>query len=157
MAVYPAGHPGVSPVDVSTAVGQMRMLTGDYTGTPYVPDEPGYADYASFSDAELQALLDTSADSVPRAVGYAYLKLAGVAASEAVDWKSDDQAVTLSKRAAELRAIAALWFDRAASDDAGADIFEIFDTNGGGDWIPEAMIPEWGRQYIYAPYNRYEV
>ena len=43
------------------------------------------------------------------------------------------------------------------ADDAGADIFEIFDTNGDGGWIPEAMIPEWGRQYIYAPYDRYGV
>lgn len=157
MSVYPAGNPGQTPIDVSTPVGQMRMVIGDTIGTAYVPDEPGYADYASFSDAELQALLTTSADSIPRAVGYAYLKLAGIAASEAVDWKSDDQSVTLSKRATELRAIAQLWFDRATDEDASTDIFEIFDTNGDGGWIPEAMIPEWGRQYIYAPYNRYEV
>ena len=149
MAVFPTGSPGVYPLDPETPIGQMRLILGDTESTPYDPVEAGFQNYEVFSDDELQALLTMSDDSFPRGVGYAYLKLAGLAANEAVDWRSDDLAMTLSKRSSELRLIAQSWFDRADMQDASEDIFDVFDTLGEDSWIPEGTIPIWGRRYVW--------
>lgn len=125
--LYPAGNPGVYPVDTATSVGMMRYIIGDTESVPYDPVEPGFQNYALFSDAELEALLFLSEDSISRGVGYAYLKIAGMAASEAVDWSTDDLRLSLSKKPAELRAIAQMWFDRAEDEDLISGSQEYFD------------------------------
>lgn len=136
MAIYPAGNPGAYPVDITTAVGQVRYTVGDTVSTAYDPVEAGYQNYEFFSDTELEVLLSMAGDSVPGAVGYAYLKFAGAAAGSAVDWASDDLRVTLSKTPAELRATASMWFERASVDSLGDDFF-IVDTGIACDPVPE--------------------
>lgn len=153
---YPDGRPGAWPVDPTTPVGQVRFATGDYEAVEYDPDEPGFRNFAAFSDAEIETMLALGGDSVLRAVGYAYLKIAGFAAGDAIDWASDDLRLNLSKKPAELRAIAQMWFERADDEDdtAGAnDIFEIFDTLGDGQFIPEGTVPVWGRKYVWDRYR----
>jgi hypothetical protein len=143
MTSYPDGHPGVWPVDPTTPVGQIRNVIGDYNAVEYTPPEPGYRDFAAFSDAELEALLAMALDSTPRAVGYAYLKIAGLAANESVEWASDDLRLNLARRASELREIATAWFDIADSSLSGEDYFEIVSTGKEPEPWPEAATRVW--------------
>lgn len=118
---------GVAPVDLTSQVGQLRSALKDTEYSELAPPEDGYGNYPNFSDLELEGLLARAGGSPLRATGYAYLELAAQAASQAVDWSSDDQRVTLSKRASALTAIAQLWLDRADAEDAsaGADFFAV--------------------------------
>lgn len=130
MAVYPEGNPGVAPDDPMTPVGLFRVLYGDTESTPYDPVEPGYENYEELSDAEIEGFIAQGGDSVPRGIGYLYLAMAGQAAKESRSVKDYDLTVDLTKRAADLRAIAQIWFDQADDDDNTAgtnDIFEVFD------------------------------
>lgn len=115
---------GVAPPDPATEIGSLRYAIGDTEYSALVPPVAGFGDYELFSDLELQSLLDMGGGFPANAIGYAYLKLAGVAAGQAVSWKSDDLALDLSKTPAELRAIAALWF---AQGEAAANSEEYFD------------------------------
>ena len=119
-----ATNVGIAPPDPETPVGQLRYLLSDTEYTD-APDNPGHGIYESFSDENLQTYLNISNDSLTRAQGHAYLRLAGLAAAEAVDWKSDDQMVTLSKRAEALRKMAEFYFEQADGEDA-ADAGSFF-------------------------------
>jgi hypothetical protein len=150
MALYPEGNPGVFPLDPETPVGQFRVLYGDVYSTPYDPVEPGFQNYEELSDAEISGFLAQGNDSVKRAIGYYYLSLSGTAAKEAKSVKDYDLSVDLTKRAADLRATAQVWFDHANADDDASqeDAFEIVPTGlTTGEWIPEGAIGEWGRRY----------
>lgn len=118
---------GVAPPDFTTQVGQLRSALKDTAWVELAPPEAGYGNYPQFSDLELEGLLARAGGSSLRATGFAYLELAAQAASQAVDWASDDQRVTLSKRATALTAVAALWLERADAEDAaaGADFFAV--------------------------------
>lgn len=118
---------GIAPADLTTQVGQLRSALKDTEYTALSPVEAGYGNYTNFSDFELEGLLARAGGSSLRATGFAYLELAAQAAAEAVDWASDDQRVTLSKRASALKEIAALWLERADAEDAlgGADYFAV--------------------------------
>lgn len=133
MATYPAGNPGAHPLDPATPVGQFRLLLGDTESTPYDPPVPGIQDYGKFSDAEIEAYLIQGGDSIPRAIGFSYLYLAGQAALESKSIKDYDLQIDSTKRAGDLREIARYWFDIADQDDANSglnDIFEVFDMAG---------------------------
>lgn len=108
-------------------MGNLRYLIGDYTYVPLDPPVPGQGEYAAFSDAELEALLAMSNGNASRAVGYAYLKLAGAAAGEAVSWATDDLRLSLEKTPAELRAVAQMWFSQADDEDNDSGAGEYFD------------------------------
>lgn len=152
MAVFPSGNPGVAPVDLASNVGRFRALVGDLQYTEYDPEEPGYGDFLKFSDAEIEAYLAQGGDSIPRAIGYAYLYLAGQAAMQSSSVKDYDLQIDETKRAADLRAIAQFWFDQADSGDIATaeEAFEIVPTGTrGGAFIPEASIPVWGRRYTW--------
>lgn len=130
MAVYPEGNPGVYPLDPLTPVGEFRLLYGDTESVPYDPVEPGYQNYEELSDEEIERFLEQGDGSVPRGIGYLYLAMAGQAAKESRTIKDYDLSVDLTKRAADLRAIAQMWFDRGDDDDNNSglnDIFEVFD------------------------------
>lgn len=118
---------GVAPVDLTTQVGLLRSALKDTDYVELAPPEDGFGNYPNFSDLELEGLLARAGGSPLRATGYAYLELAAQAAAEAVDWASDDQRVTLSKRASALTAVAAMWLERADAEDAsaGADYFAV--------------------------------
>lgn len=156
MAAYPEGNPGSVPVDLASDVGRFRALVGDLQYEAYDPPEPGFGNFEKFSDAEIEAYLAQADGSVPRAIGYSYLYLAGQAAIASQSVRDYDLQVDTTKRAADLRAIAQFWFDKADEDDliAGEDAFEIVPTGRpGGDFIPEGVIPRWGRRYTWAKWG----
>lgn len=150
MAVFPEGNPGEYPVDLTSKVGQFRALTGDLNSTPYNPAYPGFQNFVKFSDAEIEGYLTQGGDSVARAIGYSYLYLAGQAAMESAAIKDYDLQIDKTKRAADLTAIAKLWFGQADGEEviAGEEAFEIVPTGTrGGAFIPEGTIPIYGRKY----------
>jgi hypothetical protein len=117
---------GVVPLDPTSAVGQVRLLIGDLDYEEYDPVQVGYGIYANFSDAELAGFVTAGGDSVTRATGYAYLRLAALAASGAISWKSDDLAVDSKQVATEYRLLANIAFAQADDADvSGASSFTI--------------------------------
>lgn len=150
MAVFPEGNPGAYPVDLTSKVGQFRALTGDLNSAPYDPVYPGFQNFVKFSDAEIEGYLAQGGDSVARAIGYSYLYLAGQAAMESAAIKDYDLQIDKTKRAADLTAIAKLWFGQADGEEviAGEEAFEIVPTGtNSGQFIPELSIPIYGRKY----------
>lgn len=129
MAVFPEGNPGVYPLDASTDVGQFRLVYGDTQSTAYDPVEAGFQNYDELSDAEIEMFLDQGGDSVNRAIGFYYLRLAGDAAKESKSVADYDLRLDLTKRAADLRETAKFYFDQADVIDAGSeDAFLIVPT-----------------------------
>lgn len=117
---WPDGNPGIYPPDLASPVGQFRALTGDLNAEEYDPPVEGIRNYEMFSDAEIEAYLSQSEGSISRAIGFAYLYLAGQAAKESLTVRDYDLQVDSTKRAADLRAIAEMWFGRADDEDANA-------------------------------------
>lgn len=120
---------GASPIDKSTLVGQVRLNVGDTASVPLDPAQPGFADYANFSDDELESLLISSGDNVIRATAWAYGKLATLAAAApggSVTIKTNDLGYT-SKREEALLKLADWWSAQADNADAEAsdDLLEI--------------------------------
>lgn len=156
MAVFPEGNPGAVPIDLASDLGRFRALVGDLNSTPYSPVEPGFQNFEKFSDSEIEAYLATSGNSVPGAIGYAYLYLAGQAALQSSSVRDYDLQIDETKRAADLRAIAQFWFDQAGDEDViGAEEgFEIVPTGtSSGDLIAEGTLPIWGRKYTWSRYR----
>lgn len=117
---------GVVPVDPTSAVGQVRLLVGDLDYENYDPVQTGYGIFANFSDEEIAGFVLAGGGSITRASGYAYLRLAALAASGAISWKSDDQAVDAKQVATEFRLLANIAFAQADDADAGgASSFSI--------------------------------
>ena len=126
---------GVAPPDMSTEVGRFRALIGDLKYTELEPPAAGFGNYTLFSDAEVEVFLERS-DSPEGAAAMAYMQLAGSAALESSQVKDLDLQIDLTKRATDLRLIAAEWQKKA--DANAADIFELFDVSiQGGDCHPE--------------------
>lgn len=150
MAIFPEGNPGEYPVDMTKPVGVFRALVGDTESTPYDPPEPGVQDFAMFSDADIEGFLAAGNDSLNRAVGYAYLALAGRAALSSESVKDFDLTIDDTKRPTELRLIAQSWFDKADKEDAASqDAFFVAPLGGDcGDPIAEGMMPTWGRYAV---------
>lgn len=149
---YPDGHPGVYPLDPETPVGQFRLVFGDIDSEPYDPVEQGFQSYGELSDAEIEAFLSQGGGSINRGIGYYYLSLSGAAAKESRMVQDYDLRIDSTKRAADLRAVAMGWFDLATQEDLGVaeDAFEIIPTGTrGGQFIPEATHPQWGRSYTW--------
>lgn len=152
MAVYPAGNPGEWPLDPESSVGRFRLVYGDTESTPYSPVEQGFQNYEELSDAEITAFLSQGSGSVNRAIGYLYVAMSGQAAKMSRSVKDYDLSADLTKRAADLRATAQMWFDLADNDDlvSGEDAFEIVTTGSScGGFIPEASPPIYGRRYTW--------
>lgn len=149
MAVYPEGNPGAFPVDLTSPVGQFRALIGDLNSTAYDPAVPGFQNFTMFSDAEVEAYI-AQGEGVTRAIGFAYLYLAGQAALESVSIKDYDLMIDKTKRATDLRVIAQAWFDRADTEDVSSaeEGFEIVTTGtDSGEFIAELAPATFGRQY----------
>lgn len=121
---------GRYPIEPETPVGQVRLIVGDIriTNDPCPPGSMGH--YEMFSDDQIRAFLEAADGSVDLAVAYAYLNLAGRAASESETVKDYDLTVDLTKKATDYRNLAEIWFDRARhGDDLEAeDAFEIVPT-----------------------------
>lgn len=110
---------GVAPVDTTTQVGQLRTILGDTAYIDLVPAEPGFGDYTNFSDDQLQQFLTLGLNNTAYGAGYAFLQLAATFAAQAVNVKTADEQVDLTKRSSEMRQIATAWFERG---DAAAGI-----------------------------------
>jgi hypothetical protein len=157
MAVFPEGNPGEFPVILTSKVGQFRALAGDLNSTPYSPVYPGFQNFVKFSDSEIEGYLAQGGDSVARAIGYSYLYLASQAAMESKAIKDYDLQLDKTKRAADLMAVAKMWFGQADGEEviAGEEAFEIVPTGTRSRaFIPEVTVPIWGRQYTWAPWRR---
>lgn len=149
MATYPGPNDGSVPIDTYTPVGQFRTLAGDSVAEAYTPVEPGRGNYAKFSDLEIEGYLATAGDNVSRAIGFSFLSLAGAAALESKSIKDFDLSIDTTKRAADLRLIAAEWFARADGEEAYLeDALFIAPINGGCEPVPEGMTPRWGRSAV---------
>lgn len=147
---YANGNPGAWPVDLASPVGQFRAMAGDLNSEPFDPVKPGFQNFEKFSDAEIAAYLEQGAGSLNRALGLSYLYLAGQAAMESLAVKDYDLQVDSTKRAADLRAIAQMWFGLADSEEvtSAEEGFVIVPTGtDAGGFIPESAPPIWGRQY----------
>lgn len=148
MATYPGPNDGLSPLDPATEVGQFRALLGDTQATPYEPPVTGRGNYEMFSDLELEGFL-AAAGSLNRAMGNAYLALAGRAATESRSIKDFDLSIDTTKRAADLRLVALQWLTMADREDAAQqDAFFIADLGASESQVPEAMLPQWGRYVV---------
>lgn len=121
-----AVNEGVAPPDLTSPVGKFRALIGDVEYEDLDPPVPGKGSYKKFSDIEIEGFLLVANGSVESAIGFAYLQLASSAAEQSKSVQDFDLKIDLTKRAADLRAIAEMWFERG--DLEGADIFELFDT-----------------------------
>lgn len=149
MSTFPGPNDGVVPVDPTTDVGKFRVLVGDTTAEKYAPDEPGRGNYAMFSDVEIEGFVALAEGSISRAIGNAYLTLAGRAALESKSVKDFDLTIDVTKRPDSLRQIAYEWFARADKEDAAeTDAFYIAPTGDVCDPLPEGMMPRWGRYSV---------
>lgn len=117
---------GVAPLDPLTEVGQLRLLLGDIDYVDLVPPEAGYGDYNNFSDDELEGFILAGSGSITRASGFGYLRLAALAASGAISWRSDDLSLDAKQVAAEYRLLANIAFGQADNEEAlGASSFAL--------------------------------
>lgn len=121
-----AENPGKYPLDPTSKVGQVRVTLGDTASEPFDPPRPGEQNYGMYSDLEIEAFLAQAEDSVEGSLYLIYMQMAGAAARESRSVKDLDLQVDLTKRATDLRLIAAEW--KSAWDSATGDIFELFDT-----------------------------
>lgn len=141
---------GIAPPDLTSEVGQFRIVVGDLEYKPLEPPQQGRGDYEKWSDGEVEGFLAMGSGSTLRAAGFAYLQLASGAALASQSVADYDLKVDTTKRAADLRAIAQAYFEQADDlDDAdgNGDIFDMFDLTGNCDIIPEGTIPQYGRYY----------
>lgn len=146
---YPGPNDGAFPFDPASDVGKFRVLIGDTAAEKYTPDEPGRANYGMFSDVEIEGFVAIAEGNLNRAVGNAYLALAGRAALESKSIKDFDLTVDVTKRPDSLRQIAYEWFARADKDDAGSqDALFITPADDDCTPIPEGMLPRWGRYAV---------
>lgn len=145
-----ADNRGVAPLDPSTPVGRFRILYGDTSYVPLDPPVPGMGSYQELSDDEIEGFITQGSDSIPRGIGYLYIALAGQAAKQSKVVQDQDLRIDLTKRAADLRAIADVWFGSADNDDlvSAEEAFEIVPTGHRyGGTIPEGSPAIWGRAY----------
>lgn len=122
-------NPGVAP-PADDNVGDFRRRYGDVLYVPLVPDVPGFGDYTELSDAEIEAFLAGASDSVPRAIGDYYGRLAGDAAKITLSVKDHDLAEDNTKRYEALLKMSDYWYlvaDREDNVEGLLDIFEVAD------------------------------
>ncbi len=149
---YPDGKPGVWPVNADTATGRFRILLGDVNAEAYDPEAPGYRSFEQLSDAEIEGYLSQSTDSVTKALAFHYLRLAGIAATEAISIADADLKIDKTRKSEALRKMAEFWLGQDADDDviAGEEAFEIVETGrSSGGFIPEGSPAIWGREYTW--------
>lgn len=124
---------GAYPVDPTTNVGKFRLMAGDSDGTPIVPEppaEPTQANYAIWSDVEIDVLLAQANNSVARAIAMGYMQLAAQSASVSGTIRTDDLSVTTTSRSGEFLKLAQYWSEIA--DAQASDTFDIVYASGCG-------------------------
>lgn len=140
---------GTAPPNFNSPTGQFRLLANDAVFSNVVD---GFGQYALFSDDDINGLLGLHPESMLRAVGYGYLSLAANAAVQSTIVKDYDLSADLTKRAAELRSTARLFFDRADIEASRLGIDSTFGIDfpaprrRGRNWIEptERDVLDWG-------------
>ena len=137
---------GVAPPDYMTSVGQFRALIGDTDWVPLVPDEPGFGDYAFYSDDAINGLLAVY-PNVKRAAAQALRTIAATQALLLKKWSTDDLSVDGAAIAEALRKLAAGLDEQADNEDSNIDIFELVPLATQCDFFPELSPFVVGKRY----------
>lgn len=133
---------GIAPLDPTSDVGKVRLLTGDTNYTPLDPPEPGYGDYEVWSDDQIQAAL-TAGGSIPRAVAILYGLMAASWAATSATIKTDDLTMSAKDSVGNWLNLAAYWNKIADQEEENAinDYFDLVDTRGGDDFCDSYPLP----------------
>lgn len=120
-------HPGQTPLDFASPIGQLRVEVGDTSFSELEPAVTGQGSYAVWSDNDLAAALARAKGSVTRAAGALTRSLAIQYAAEGKSIKTDDLAIDVKGRGADLLAVAKAFFAEADAADisGGNDYFDI--------------------------------
>ncbi len=118
---------GVAPPDPETEVGRVRYLIGDTEYVELEPPEEGFGSYQVASDGQIEAALIRAEGNENRTAGYVYTMLASQAAVESKMVQDYDLRLDTTKRAADLRAAAQMWFDLADEEDDAEGLGDIFE------------------------------
>lgn len=133
---------GIAPPDLSTDTGMFRLYVNDQQYTALDPVEPGYGDYTSLSDAEIEAFLAQGRDSLYRGLAEYHRTLANQASLESKTVKDYDLQVDLRTQYKALMEVASMWAARADEEDGVDGLNDIFDSfSHGEDYVvsrPEA-------------------
>lgn len=123
---------GIAPVDLTSAVGQVRVLIGDTDPTNV---SGGYGTYLYFSDDELTAVLGLYEDSPKLAAARAMETIAGSQALLLKSWSSDDLSVRGDQIAESLRKIAEQLRKEAIAEDSSdfVALIQTVDTDDPAD------------------------
>lgn len=135
----------VTPPNPATDIGRFRFASGDTQFQPLDPAETGFGTYAYWSDDEVQAFLTAADNSLPRAIGYAYLQLAAVLGAQGRSIKTDDLALTTTGRSGDLREVAKVFLAEAAAQDTveADDFFQFVPFAGSpSGYCPPELQPE---------------
>lgn len=118
---------GISPIDPTSEVGKLRLLVGDSDSIALDPEDPGFANYNTWSDSALEVVLATQGGNQLRAAGTLYLQLAAAFAMSSRSIKTDDLALDTKHRGGDLHEVAQSFFDEATAADnaATSDFFQI--------------------------------
>lgn len=137
-------HPGLTPLVPESAIGQLRVEVGDTAYTELDPAVAGQGSYAVWSDNDLAAALARSKGSIVRAAGSLIRSLAIQFSAEGKSIKTDDLAIDVRGRGADLLAVAKAFFTEADAADA-------VDGNGFFDIVPFTPALD-GRQSGHFPW-----
>lgn len=120
-------HPGLAPLDPESAIGQLRVEVGDIAYGALTPEIAGQGNYAVWSDNDLAAALTRAKGSVPRAAGNLVRSLAIQYSAEGKSIKTDDLAIDVRGRGADLLAVAKAFLSEADAADvsSGNDFFAV--------------------------------
>lgn len=140
---------GTVPADLQAPIGQFRLLANDLVAVPLNPVVQGRGQYELFSDNEISAFINLYPTSMLRAVGTAYMTLAGRAATESAITKDYDLQVDLTKKATDLRAVATAYFSRADIEGEVTGLEAGFGIDGGLDWFDHENLPtHWRNNWL---------
>ena len=126
---------GVWPIAPGTPVGQLRELVRDTEGVEFDPPQPGYRDYAAFSDSMLVTALSVAGGNLLRAAGSAFMSLAAEYAMSGRSVKTDDLLLDTRNRGRDLAEVARSFLAEAEAED-------LKQANSFFDLTPGPAIPE---------------
>ena len=119
---------GVTPVDYTSLVGQVRALIGDTESIALDPPVAGQGEYMWYSDGALTGLLSVYGDNPLKAAAQGLRIVASSQALLLKKWNADDLGVDGAAIAEALRKLAADLDKQASEGIASIDIFEISDV-----------------------------
>lgn len=140
---------GTTPLDATTAIGKFRLISGDSTAR--VEAGAALGEYGYWSDAEIQAFLSISGDSIPRAIGYAIHQLANAYSAAGRSVSTDDLTLNTTGKGKDLLAVAKSYMAMADVEESKG-VADVFMVAGPTTRIPTA--PSRGTPYGNTPAGR---